>query len=1058
MNNIDRNYIDRFIGLGVAVVALAVYIGTLSVGAYPGDSATLIVQATGLAPEISPDNPFWTRIVFLVSKLLFGSLALNLNVFSALCGAASIWLLYQIVSGTVYNAITVNPVNRSRVVVASRLAGIVSALSLAFCIPFWVASNRAHIASFDILLLLGVTRLFLGFINTRSRIILLLFAFLYGLSVVEFATMIILAPLFGCYLLLDLWKNEELNFSLIWKVVLSALVGLSMYFVAAWSFYGSEGYELRGYTGYFNVVWFMWRDQYLLISRSLPREGWLLIVFFTIAPWLTSLLVARRALNEEKDWTYYMLHAVITGLVLYVMLNGPVAPWPMLGFRRFLVTPYVLTAAVFGYLAAYWYLLPYTLWGDSESPTLARLGSRLGIVFALCLIILACMLPFKNVAQSNGSEERPINAYAREVIKSLAPEQKWLITDGVIDDLLLIAARDMGRPLKLLNLRNGDNEIYIKYIVRHIDRPRLQNMARIGLFPMLQEWVQIDPEAPKNMAVMWPPDIWVGAGYSAVPRGLVYNGVKTIRQVDGDALLADNRRVSVLLVPVIKDAAKGGSFSVQATNLLRTLSMLTVNLGVVMEDLDRKDDAFRLYSDARNIFPDNLSALLNLSAMVDGGYKTEKAESIRKDLKALLSLDLSKRPDVWTLSRIYGYVRTPEAFGRLGLGWSMSGQPGYAVAGIKRAIDLMPAGKRGGAKQLLADVYLNQQHDDEGEALYYELLVENPANAGALMGMARVSARKSDFKLAMEYLKKAEKAGVPKSTIAVEMASLNLRCGNLEQVRAGLEEVVDLKMEGTSAPTVERIWLMLMGVYAQQTDQKALEGCVKRIQENNLSSQHLALLANGHLELVKKNLPEARKNFENALRSNPNNATALELLLRMDVLEAKKKEAGEHVRKLLTLDPKNAIANYIRGSIQFAGGDLVLAEDSYRRSLERGKSPRVMNDLAWLLQKKGSFQEAEKLAREALKMEEHFSAAWDSLGVILMKTGKYDEAEKSFERSIALTPKDMSAIVHMAQLQVLKGNGEKAIELIGKIPGKPSQFTDDGFDEIEKVRKALDGM
>ena len=69
-----------------------------------------------------------------------------------------------------------------------------------------------------------------------------------------------------------------------------------------------------------------------------------------------------------------------------------------------------------------------------------------------------------------------------------------------------------------------------------------------------------------------------------------------------------------------------------------------------------------------------------------------------------------------------------------------------------------------------------------------------------------------------------------------------------------------------------------------------------------------------------------------------------------------------------------------------------------------------------------------------------------------------DEAEKAFERSIALDPAVISVVVHMAQLQVLKGNKTRAVELIGTLSGKQSELSADSSRELENVKKSLGGM
>jgi len=43
--------------------------------------------------------------------------------------------------------------------------------------------------------------------------------------------------------------------------------------------------------------------------------GYLTILLLTTLPWLVTLLVGFRALNEERDWAYYILHTILTAMV-----------------------------------------------------------------------------------------------------------------------------------------------------------------------------------------------------------------------------------------------------------------------------------------------------------------------------------------------------------------------------------------------------------------------------------------------------------------------------------------------------------------------------------------------------------------------------------------------------------------------------------------------------------------------------------------------------------------------------------------------------------------------
>ncbi|MFC1497772.1 tetratricopeptide repeat protein [Verrucomicrobiota bacterium] len=1078
-----NKWTDRLIGAGLGVMALAVYCMTLSSGAYPGQSADFIVRHADFLPRVSPAQPLWHFIVQLIIKIPIGGLVSRLNLFSALCGAVSIWFLYYLVARVVYNTIEIDSTNRVRAVIAARLAGISSALFLMFCLPFWFVSNKAHIASFDIMLLLGITGLFFRYAETGKMRWAFIFAFLYGVGIAEFSTLLIFLPLFGLILLFLLWRDECLHVLPITGIVLCGLAGISFYLITAWEFYGTLGYELRGYDSFWQITWFMWRDQYFLITRSLPKEGWMIILIETVIPWLACLCIARRALNDEKDWSYYFLHLLITCVAICLLLNVRLTPWRILGAGGgLLVTPYVLTASIFGYLIAYWYLLPAGWWPDDEEQWKLWFRKWFGFVITVPLIILACIALFRNFEEADARPAKTVNFFAREIVKSM-PDREWLITDGVFDDHLLLAADEMGRNIRFLNLRSGGNEIYMKYVARLFDEPRLRNLAGIGMLSLLQEWFKSDKEIHRKIAIMTVPDLWEGSGFIAVPNMLVFYGVRDKGSLDAGKLLSSHEDFWAETVPALNTISSGrkGLPTGAERYIFRHISMIGNNLGVLMQDMAQREEdaetrghgdagkredreqkaesrrqraqeleayAFKAYTRAREICPGNVSALLNLGTMLKSGFESDQAETILKALDDLSS-GQNKNYHIWSLSRYYGYVRAPEAFARLGWNWALSGRPGMAVSGLKKAIDLLPGDKKAEAKQTLADFYLTHDQYRKSRSIYNELLAKDPENQRALLGLVRVSIKEKDFLQAKELLERVEKNGVERTQLALEWAILYEASGHVDQARIILEELVDIK------PDFLQAWAMLAEILMLKSDDVALRRCVRHMRELEKGRGYYVCMLEARLALKNKDIAAARRYFGEAHVFRPNNTSVIEMLIRLDMTLKRMGDAGLNARKLLALDPENMLGNYVMGSVQLMRGEDELAEDSLRRSLETGRTPEALNDLAWLLQEKGKYQEAEKMAREAIDMNKKLHEAWDTLGVILMKQGKLDEADEKLEWTLSLTQDDPGVFVHMAQLKIRQGHKEQALELINILKDKRSQLSREDRRTIDSLQKEL---
>jgi len=1042
--------VNIWIGWGLGLGAFIAYICTLSAGAYPGASAALVTQYTGLFVRMTPPRPLWGVLVWVLSKMPLGAVVTRLNVLSAVCGALSVVLIYRVVAGAVLSCIEITDRNRGRSRLAAQLGGGAAAVAMASCIPFWIVSTRTHTAAFDVLLLLVCARLILAYATGGRARTLIWFAVLYAAGVVEFATFIVMAPLFGGLLLFFMRRHEQLKIGPVFGLIGSAVAVMgALYLASAWCFYDSPGYHLRAFRSFWHIIWIVWRDQYLLIAHSLPRQGWLLVLVLTIIPWLTMLTVARRALNGEKDWAFYILHVVFTALALATLFNIKVAPWPMLGMRGLLVTPYVLTASLLGYVIAYWFLLPsmFLPFFRNEQPT-----ARLKVTEALLTLpLLACVAatPFLNFRSADGRQAAHVNRFSREIVRSL-DGRSWLITDGSLDDHLRIAADELDVPVNLISLMWNNKGALMTHVVSMFDDPGLKNRASIGLMPLLQEWCASDPEIDKKLALFASPDVLLSCGVTPLPHKLVFVAGGDPGADEADALMAVHRSFWEENADLLLGADPADAFLAPFCRHLRRRSALIANnLGVVMEDAGAKEDAAEAYRKAREIDPDNISALLNLHAMVRRGDLSDEDGAVREQLDALTETIGKSKVRIWSLSRDYGYVRTPGAFVDLGWYWAASGQPGMAVSGLKKAMELLPDEKHGPLKQALAGIYLMQDQPDESEALFYELLVENPQNQRALLGMARIEMGRGNSDKAESYLKRAGTAGVPEPLMDLEWATLDVVAGRSDEAIERLDALLSEK------PKLLRGWALLTGIYIQQNDTDRLASAVRKMESLRLGGSAVIPIARGHLAVLSNDLDGAREAFMEASRLEPGNIKVLEWLLKLDMIQNFQTAARTHLDEILRMDPDHAFANRILGTLQYADGEYKLAEDSLRRSLKSRNDPEALNDLAWLLQESGLYEEAEKHARSSLAIDINNHHAWDTLGVILMRTDRYGPASKAFEHALSLSDNNLPVLIHTAELLTLQDKRAEAMAIIEALSMRSSELTSSDREQIDSLRRKL---
>jgi len=1042
------------VGPVLALVALGVYLLTLSDGAFPGPSSALVVSLLGLFPTLTPASPLW----MLAARGLVGVAGSDhavqaLNVFSALCASGAVWLLYSLMRHGIFFFTDEYLVSLGRRRLASMAAGIAAALFFAFCLPFWNVATRAHNAAFDTLLLLLLARLFVAYAANGRVVVAIALALLYGAGLAEFATLIVLGPVFGGGLLYVMWRRETLRGWLLVGLAGSFVGGLLLaYLWAAWAFYETPGYEIRGYKNFFQILHYMWRDQYFLISRSLPREGWLIILFVTVVPWLTMFAVARRALNDEHEWSINILHVTMTALVVAVALNVPLSPWAMLGWSRLLVTPYVLAAMVFGYLAALWFLLP----GERQDGAWAfdmdlvrRAASRLVLLGLLGVVLY---VPWRNREGADTAAARPANALADKVVESLAG-RTWLLTDGRLDNHLLLAASRHQIPLRVLNIHGGDRLLYQNYVATLFEDVRLKNLATLSLAALMREWLTPGQGIASQVAILGTPDVWLRQGFHAVPNQLVFLGSEDIKAEDGRALLQRHEAFWREFEPWLKD--NEASPTAASADGVRRMSWVAVhasmvanNLGVMLEDLELPEEATRAYAASRRLDPDNVSALLNTATMVQAGRAQDPDGAIKTAL-AELEKGLEQKYHIWSLSRYYGTVRAPEAFAQMGWNWAYSGRPEMAIAQMEKAADLLPEAQRETLQGVMADLYMQDNRPLEGEAIYKTILSREPANLPALQGMMRIALLKRDLEAAEAYRQKSDENGLDPVQAVLQQVLIETASKQFDAARQRLEALLQEDRK------LIRGWVLLAEVGFASGNPSLIDQALRRLEGLEGARGFNSAIINGRRAFEKKDLPAAVGFFETALVHQPGNRRLIETLLRLDLVLGRADSIRRYVKQLLQEDPGHALALYVRGSLQIADGDYTLAEDSLRQSLRRARLPMALNDLAWLRMEQGAHAEAEGLINEALAANERNPAAWDTKGVILLKTGRAEEAEQAFGRAIAMAGGNATMHLHMGEAQLALGKLDSVRKMVEMLKPHREQLLTNDHELFNRLQTAV---
>jgi TolB-like protein/predicted Ser/Thr protein kinase len=187
-------------------------------------------------------------------------------------------------------------------------------------------------------------------------------------------------------------------------------------------------------------------------------------------------------------------------------------------------------------------------------------------------------------------------------------------------------------------------------------------------------------------------------------------------------------------------------------------------------------------------------------------------------------------------------------------------------------------------------------------------------------------------------------------------------------------------------------------------------------------------------------LETARKNFEQALKLDPNYAPALADLSFIEGLYYRDlnsepvhlQRAEEYAKRAIALDPNLDEAHVSLGNTYAYRYDYARAAGEYREAIRLDpQNAYAWNQLSWVLayETPPEPQEAEKTAREAIRLAPTLASAQYHLGRALIPQARYEEAAQAFQRATELGDSNYFTL-GMAQLSMAQGKFDQAIEYL----------------------------
>lgn len=938
------------IGGAVGVVALVVYGLTVGRMAFPGLPAAMVWSHLGEGLPLPVLYPLWGWLVRVLDHLPGVSLALAVNVFSALCGVGAVGLLASMMFRVRYRGLfeTPTPAQRRREAQARRLAGWVGGGYLLVSIPFWVAATRSRPETFHLLLLLLAVGIFSQYQQQGRLRFLALLGVMYGVGLVESALFLLFLPVFVVRVLSEMYRFRVIQswrvHGIVWGGVALGLCLLPLHLADV-----LHRTAALGAAGTWEGLAVSFAREYLAsILRFRLHGGFIVLMLMAIVPWAMVFILSRRS-----PWSYdpdqVLVRVVFVGGLMAVLYDAPFSFWNLLGVGGLMLPAHALLAAGIGFMSG-------ELWIEgarrpTSNASVLQQGVHwlaVGMVPLILVLILGAGLRNRRVVDTRRAEV--VNQAARDIVDRLNAHD-LLFANQVLGDLIQLEARERQLPLLLINFDQLNSPVYVRRLARQFSPGPLREALTAGdIVLFLDELLLFDEQRLNQIAFLDFADVFRGYGY-LVPDGLLYRLVARRDDVDWTALVASQRSLwrdwaGECALPLGHPAWR------YADQVRRQVGRTANDLGVILAQLGQASVAIDIFQTVLRIDPDHLSARMNVMDLLRG-QDPAQADGMIVNWEHAVHRQERHR---WALSMRYGYLLDAAGWAQRDVTWALSGQPLVAEAEHRHPNVYDPVALA--REQFLDHVYLQWGQQPVQEFKVRLSLIQDERDHRVFQELVRFAIRRNDPMAAEAYLLEAQKLGLTSRQAAFDYAMIIY-------LRKGEAAADDRLAEITQTdPANDQAWLARL-LWADP-DSTVARQCLRRLHEV------VALDAGLHLTLAWWHMCQAqwdvaRAECETAVQLDPQKSAAWDLLLAWAQVQDDPLLAGA-CRQALRGKSNNHPLNKIDTAATLARQqNWKAAETVLRKTLRQARHPDVLHALATvIMEQEGDLAKAQMLLDEAL--------------------------------------------------------------------------------------------
>jgi len=362
------------------------------------------------------------------------------------------------------------------------------------------------------------------------------------------------------------------------------------------------------------------------------------VLAFGVGYAFVTICTVMHSIDNRRSWMLFIAKLVLSFLALVILFNLSPSVWAVYtGHGVIPVFASVLACSAIGLLIASWRAQALlndpkegrggSLDDDYEDEGLRIKGHKhhqgacsclrvSGVYMAPLLgglVLISGVCNFRSMLRDNGFF---MDNAAEEIVSALG-KRKWIVSNGLIDNHILIKAYQKNKELCLLSPYRARGVRYCKRLCQIIERDPFfsekerewaLSLANYNLYMFINDLFRAQENITEIAVCMGLPDIWYESNQVPVPEILFYGGAAESKAIDVKALVKSSDDFFASQESFIDMPIESFSKLTQGYRgaLLRHLAFVANNLGVALDEQDMPEMAFASYEKALSVYPENI--------------------------------------------------------------------------------------------------------------------------------------------------------------------------------------------------------------------------------------------------------------------------------------------------------------------------------------------------------------------------------------------------------------------------------------------------------------------